>query len=89
LNLNNFSFSPNLIAGEPGETIKIKVTSKNGDHDFVIDELGVRSSILASGEEQVLVVTIPANAVSGTTYEFYCSISNHRAMGMVGTLRVQ
>src|SRR3990172_11005102 len=86
LDLLNFNFSPNLIEGEPGETVKIKLSSKNGDHDFIIDELGVRSRTLASGESQVLEVTIPDDAVSGSTYEFYCSISNHRAMGMVGTL---
>lgn len=85
----NFKFSPSNLSAKAGETLTIALTSEGGTHDFVIDELGVKSQTLASGKTQTIEVTIPADATSGTTYEYYCSIGGHRALGMVGTLTVE
>ena len=86
--MTNFKFSPSTLTAKAGETIVINLTSEGGSHDFVIDELGVKSQTLSSGKTQTIEITIPADATSGTTYEYYCSIDGHRALGMVGTLTV-
>jgi plastocyanin len=87
ITMSNFTFSPNIIEASPGETITISLTSLGGTHDFVIDELDVQSLLLGSNESQDLTITIPDNA-SGMTYQFYCSVGNHREMGMVGEIMV-
>lgn len=89
LSLKNFSFNPALIEAEPGETVKVKLTNSKGLHDFTLDELDVKSKLLNEGEEVIIEITIPAGTLSGTEYEFYCSVGNHRQLGMVGVLRVK
>lgn len=82
---DNFSFTPNTIEVNQGDMVS--VTLRNTDtmpHDFKIDELGVTTSILQPGESQT--ITFTADTVG--EFEFYCSVGNHRAMGMVGTLTV-
>ena len=83
----NFSFTPKLITAKAGDTLTIKLENSQGMHDFVIDELGVKSRLLKDGEEQLVEISIPVDA-KGKSYEFYCSVGNHRQMGMVGTLKV-
>ena len=89
LDLKNFSFSPALIEAEPGETITVKLTNSGGFHDFSLDELGVRAKTISQGEETLVQITVPADTPSGTEYEFYCPIGNHRSLGMVGTFKVK
>lgn len=87
--MSSYAMSPNELEGEPGETIRIELVSLDSEHDFVIDELNVQSSVLGSGNKEVIEITIPTTALSGTEYVFYCSIMNHRALGMQGVLRVR
>ena len=89
LDLQNFSFSPNVIQASPGDTIIVRLNVTQGFHDFVIDELEVKSSQIGQGSQEVIEITIPADTPSGTEYEFYCSIGNHHDLGMTGTLTVQ
>lgn len=87
LELKNYSFTPNSIEVKAGETIRVKLTNTGGTHDFVIDELNVQSSLLESGEEDIIEITAPADE-KGSTYEFYCSVGNHRELGMVGEIKI-
>ncbi len=87
IDMTNFAFQPNEISMNAGETIKVKIVNSEGFHDLVIDELNVKSKQLKEGEEEILEITVPEDTESGT-YEFYCSVGNHREQGMVGTLRV-
>jgi len=87
LDLASFSFTPNVIMAEPGQTLRVKLVNVGGVHDFVIDELGVASTQLQEGQEEIIEINVPMSA-AGQSYEFYCSVGNHRAMGMVGTLEV-
>ena len=68
-----------------GDTVKITVKNVNGTHDFKIDEFNVSTRTLNTGETQ----TITFVADKAGTFEYYCSVGNHRAMGMVGTLIVR
>lgn len=80
-----FSFSPSTMVVNRGDTVKITLRNTNGTHDLKIDEFNVSTSILNTGQEQS--ITFVANK-SGT-FQYYCSVGNHRAMGMVGTLTVR
>jgi plastocyanin len=74
------------MEAKAGETLKVKIMNVGGFHDFVIDELNVRSTQIAEGESEIVEIMIPADATG--EYEFYCSVGNHRAQGMVGTLMI-
>ena len=82
----DFSFSPAEMTVKQGDTVRITFTNTgNMQHDFVIDELGVASKKLVGGEKEMIEFV----ADKAGTYEYYCSVGNHRAMGMVGTLTVE
>ncbi len=89
IDMSSFQFDPNIISASPGDTVTVNVTSVNGTHDFVIDELNVATEIVSTGDSSTVTFTIPENTAVGTSYEFYCSVGNHRAQGMVGTLVVE
>ena len=81
----NFSFTPSTITVKKGD--KVKIIFKSGDmmHDLKIDELGVATKILRAGEQD----SIEFIADKAGTFEYYCSVGNHRAMGMKGTFIVK
>lgn len=89
MDTGEFFFSPKVISAKPGQTVNITLTNSGGmmPHDFVIDELNVASEEIMKGEETTVSFTVPASA-AGKEYEFYCSIGEHRANGMVGTLTI-
>ncbi len=80
-----FYYKPNEIKVKAGEKVTITFKNVEGVHDFVIDELNVKTQKIKSGETETVEFT-PENPGS---YEFYCSVGNHRAMGMKGTLIVE
>ena len=87
--MGNYSFSPSTMTVKAGDTVKLKLVNKDMMHDFMIDELDVQSSTLEEvDQEEVIEFTVPASA-KGKSYEYYCSVGNHRQMGMVGTLIVE
>lgn len=86
--MSAFKYDPNVIKATAGSTITLNLQSADMPHDFVIDELNVQSSQLLAGETETIEVVIPQSA-AGQSYEFYCSVGNHREQGMVGTLMVE
>ncbi len=80
-----FSLSPSTITVNRGDTVRITVKNKQGTHDFKIDEFNSSTRVLNAGEEQI--ITFVADKTG--TFQYYCSVGNHRAMGMVGTLIVR
>ena len=85
LSMKSFEYSLGSIEASPGDVVRINLSAEDGTHNFVIDELDVQSKTLSSGETETLTFTIPPDA-AGQTYDFYCGISDHRAMGMEGQL---
>jgi plastocyanin len=83
---SEFEYAPSTITAETGETVRL-VFKNVGDtmHDFVIDELSAQTSRIAGGEEEVILFT----ANQAGEYSFYCSVGNHRQLGMEGTLVVE
>jgi heme/copper-type cytochrome/quinol oxidase subunit 2 len=78
-------YKPNLITVKKGDTVKIVMKSVDMQHDFNIDELGVKMPITKAGE------TNSVEFVAGTagSFEYYCSVGQHRKNGQFGTLVVQ
>lgn len=81
----NFGYSMEEITVTEGDTVTINLTSSDGFHDWVVDEFGAATEKIREGGNTS--VTFVADAAG--TYEFYCSVGNHRAQGMVGTLIVE
>lgn len=79
----NFFFEPAVIRAEVGQEVEVVFAENSGVHTFVIDELGVNVPISAGDS-----TTFTADLEPGT-YAFYCSVGNHRALGMEGTLIVE
>lgn len=81
-----FYFKPNTITAKKGDTVKITFNNKEGFHDFVIDEFaGARTKQIQAGQTETISFVVDKTG----TFEFYCSVGQHRQMGMKGTLVVQ
>jgi len=81
----NFSFSPSIITVKKGQTVKINFTSSQGFHDWRVDEFDAKTEqINAPGSSSVTFVADKAGE-----FEFYCSVGQHRQMGMIGKLIVE
>ncbi|OGI60232.1 hypothetical protein A2814_02785 [Candidatus Nomurabacteria bacterium RIFCSPHIGHO2_01_FULL_38_19] len=81
----NFSFSSSLITVKKGDKVKITFKNTQGFHDFKIDEYGVAAKQANAPTEEVLEFT----ADKAGSFEYYCSVGSHRALGMKGTLVVE
>lgn len=81
----SFSFTPSTMTVNQGDHVKITFKSVGGTHDFKIDEFNVATNRIGTGGE----ATVEFTADKKGTFEYYCSVGNHRAMGMKGTLIVQ
>lgn len=80
-----YYFDPKEIRVKKGDTVKIILTNTEGMHDFVLDEFGVKTKTIKAGETDS--VTFVADKMG--TFEYYCSVGTHRAMGMKGNLIVE
>jgi plastocyanin len=81
----NFFFDPNEIRVKKGDTVKIVFKNTGGTHNWLIDEFNAKTKIIQSGE----TVEVEFVADMQGEFEFYCSVGNHRELGMVGTLIVE
>ena len=82
---SNFSFTPNTLEVKQGDTVKITFKNANGTHNFKLDEFQVATKQIKSGQSE----TVEFIADKTGSFEFYCSIGNHRAIGMKGTLIIK
>jgi len=77
--------NPDLVVHE-GEIVQINLINGEGaDHDIVIDQYGVRSSIVI-GKNASSTFSFTANKPGEFVY--FCSIAGHRQAGMEGMIRV-
>lgn len=82
---SNYKFSPDKITVKKGEKIRIVFKNTDGNHDFRVDELNISTATIRSGEEDYVEFTPDKTG----KFEYYCSVGNHRQMGMKGTLVVE
>lgn len=75
-------FTPSEFEATEG-SVTLEITNPDAfDHDFVIDEFDVKTTLPAGETTKVTFDATPG------TYTFYCSIPGHREAGMEGTMTV-
>ncbi len=82
---SNFKFAPNQLKVKTGDHVKITFKNTAGMHDFRIDDLGIATKVLRTGGQE----TIEFTADKAGSFEYYCSVGDHKAMGMKGMLVVE
>ena len=80
-----FKFVPATITVKKGDTVRVSFKNSGGIHNFVIDELGIKTKTIASGASDVVEFV----AFKVGTFEYYCSVGTHRAQGMVGKITIE
>jgi len=68
-----------------GDEVSITFRSVDGFHDWVVDEFDAATEKVETDGE----TTVTFIADKTGTFEYYCSVGQHRANGMVGTLIVE
>jgi plastocyanin len=86
LEATEFSYSLESITVKKGQKVKLTLVNKGRmSHDFVVERMNVTTELASPGE----TVTTEFTIQDAGTYTFYCSLGNHRALGMEGTLIVE
>lgn len=85
----NPGFAPATLAAESGAEVTVTLANEDANaatvHDWVLDGVeGAATEAIGSGETASVTFTAPAPG----DYVYFCSIGDHRARGMEGTLRV-
>lgn len=81
-----YSFSPASISLTQGETVKVTFKNTGGlPHNFVITELGISTKTISGGQEDSVTFTVEKTG----TYGFFCSVGNHRQLGMEGEVSIK
>lgn len=85
VNATNFKFSLDEIRVGQGDTVRIVFVNGDGTHAWKIDEFNVATNVIQTGEDE----TIEFVADQAGRFEYYCSVGEHRELGMHGTLIVE
>lgn len=81
---SNFKFSITEINVDKGDRVRINFINEVGDHDWKLEGYNVGTKILRTGQSEIVEFV----ASQSGTFEYYCSVGTHRAMGMKGILVV-
>jgi cytochrome c oxidase subunit 2 len=81
---SNFKFEPSTITVSKGNTVKITFNSSQGFHDFVLPDFNVQSKTVNNGQTDTVTFTADKTG----SFQYFCSVGNHKALGMVGSLTV-
>ena len=80
----DIAFDVTEIEGAADTEFTITITNNgSSEHDFVIEELGINSGLIAPGGSATVTINGPAGE-----YTFFCSVPGHRPAGMEGTLKL-
>jgi len=80
-----FYLSPKTIMVNEGDRVKITFKNVDGFHDLLIEGFNAGTKQMQSPAEESFEFTADKTG----SFEYYCSVGNHRAMGMKGTLVVK
>ncbi|MDO8508608.1 MAG: cupredoxin domain-containing protein [Nanoarchaeota archaeon] len=86
----NFKFMMNGIESpeikvKQGDKVRIEFTSTTGFHDWKVDEFNAATEKVNAGESSFIEFTADKKG----SFEYYCSIGQHRKNGMKGNLIVE
>jgi hypothetical protein len=76
--------NPDIVV-QQGDTVAVTLCVTEGNHDWVVDEFDVATDVVGA-DGDCSTVEFVADQVG--EFEYYCSVGNHRAEGMYGTLIV-
>ena len=85
IDMSNYEYSETEIRVKQGDIVTVTLNSTLGTHNFIIDELDVASLTINSGQTTEVTFT----ATKTGTFEYYCSVGDHRELGMWGNLIVE
>ena len=77
-------FDKTSFTVKKGDRVKVTYTNAGGTHDLRIDDYNVGTKVLSNGKSESFEFV----ADEAGSFEFYCSVGNHRAMGMKGMFTV-
>lgn len=81
---SGMSYVTKEIVVKAGDTLRLTFTNSGGFHDVVVEGYDVSTSRISAGQSE----TIEFVADTAGEFVYYCSVGNHRAAGMWGTLIV-
>jgi plastocyanin len=81
----NYTYDVKEIKVKLNDKVKINFTNTEGFHDFKIDEFEVASKQISANQSE----SIEFVASKTGTFEYYCSVGQHRANGMWGKIIVE
>jgi len=83
-----YAYSPATLSAKAGSLVNLTYTNNDPVpiqmHNWVLDEGDAETDVVGVGASASVTFTAP----DAGTYEFYCSVGNHRTLGMVGTFTV-
>lgn len=82
---SSYRFSPNILSVNKGDIVRINFANSEGKHDLKIDGYNIGTKVIDGGQSDVLEFTADKTG----EFEYYCSIGEHRQMGMVGKIVVK
>ena len=82
---SSYRFSPNILSVNKGDIVRINFVNSEGKHDLKIDGYNIGTKVIDGGQSDVLEFTADKTG----EFEYYCSIGEHRQMGMVGKIVVK
>ena len=87
----NFKFKMNgktnpEIRVKEGDKVRIEFSSVGGFHDLVVDEFDAATAQVRDTDG---MTSVEFTADKKGTYEYYCSVGQHRQMGMKGMFVVE
>ncbi len=81
--LLNFEFRPGELTFRVGETVQFELRSKDIDHTFTVQDLGINWFTRTGGE-----ATETFTFTTAGEFPLLCIIAGHEEAGMVGRIRV-
>lgn len=79
-------WQPSTIRVKAGARVRVRLSSQDVTHGFLVPALGLRSEPVVAGHETVLEFSAPGPGV----YPFYCYVlCSHRHGAMVGQIVVE
>lgn len=81
---SGMTFVQKALSVKKGDRVKITFNNVGGTHDFRIEGYNVGTKVVQAGQSE----TFEFVADRADSFEYFCSVGNHRANGMKGTLTV-
>lgn len=81
----NIAYDLKEMKVKKGDNVKVTFVNSEGFHDWVLDGYNVGTKQIGVGKSE----TIEFTADKVGTFEYFCSVGKHRAMGMKGNFIVE